>query len=79
MISVGVATGRQRWTLVAVGFALAILACSASAQLAYPAARPIKLVVPYPAGALTDLLARAIGERLGAELQQSVVVERWRK
>ena len=59
---------------VAVALALAILASSVSAQSAYPA-RPIKLVVPYPAGALTDLLARAIGERLGAELKQPVVVD----
>src|SRR5438067_5390368 len=35
----------------------------ALAQSGYPS-RPIKLVVSYPPGALTDLLARAIGERL---------------
>ena len=37
--------------------------------------RPIKLVVPYPPGALTDLLARAVGERLAAAVKQPVVVE----
>jgi tripartite-type tricarboxylate transporter receptor subunit TctC len=55
---------------IATGCA-ASLAC---AQNAWPT-RPIHLVVPYPPGALTDLLARAIGERLSVGLKQPVVVE----
>jgi tripartite-type tricarboxylate transporter receptor subunit TctC len=69
----------QRATLVRwVGFAfiagIALTARVAFAQATYPD-RPIKLVVPYPPGALTDLLARAIGERLGTNLKQPVIID----
>jgi tripartite-type tricarboxylate transporter receptor subunit TctC len=65
-----------RLALGAVAFALAAVAPLASAQDAasYPS-RPIKLVCPYPPGALTDLLARAIAQRLSESLKQPVVVE----
>ena len=62
------------WLLLAAGFALAIGASNVTAQPAYPI-RPLKLIVPYPPGALTDILARAIAERLGASLKQPVVVD----
>jgi len=60
--------------LGALCVAAAVSAPLALGQGAYPN-RPIKLVVPYPPGALTDLLARAIGERLGVALKQPVIVE----
>ena len=44
------------------------------AQDAYPS-KPIKVVVPFPAGGATDILARAITERLALKLKQSVVIE----
>ena len=56
----------------AVAFLLAMPA--AFAQSTYPN-RPIRLVVSYPPGALTDLLARAIGDRLGAALKQPVIID----
>src|SRR6202140_5658143 len=55
----------------------ALVMCAAGvamAQSSYPD-RPVHLVVPYPPGALTDLLARTIGERLGASLKQPVIVD----
>src|SRR6516225_3381278 len=40
----------------------------------YPS-RPIKMVVPFPAGGPTDNMARIISDRLGAVLGQTIVVE----
>jgi tripartite-type tricarboxylate transporter receptor subunit TctC len=37
--------------------------------------RPIKLVVPFPAGGATDTTARLVAQRLQASLGQSVIVE----
>src|SRR5476651_302992 len=54
---------------------LATLLLAAAAQAQDYPSRPIRFVVPYPPGALTDVLARAIGDRLGAALKQPVVVE----
>ena len=53
--------------------AAALLGFAAHAQ-DFPS-RPLRFVVPYPPGALTDVLARALGERLGTALKQPVVVE----
>ena len=46
---------------------------SADAQ-SYPT-RPITMIVPFPAGGPTDLIARVIGERMRSSLGQSVVIE----
>jgi len=66
-----------RRALVAGAAALAAaLACSspAAAQPAYPT-RTIRVIVPFPAGGTTDLLARLFAQRLGEGLGQSVIVE----
>ena len=47
---------------------------SSSAQHNFPS-KPIRIVVPYPAGGQTDGIARSFGDFLGRKLGQSVVVE----
>lgn len=59
-------------TLILTAF-LATNAISASSD-AYPS-RPIKLVVAYPPGGTTDVLARLIAANLSEKLGQQVIVE----
>ena len=56
--------------------AMALLALNASAQGAatYPT-KPIKIVVPFPPGGATDILARAIGAELQKAFGQTVLIE----
>ena len=59
---------------------LSALACSLAwaaphAHAAEYPTRPIKLIVPYAAGGPTDVLGRMVGEYLGRDLKQPVVVE----
>jgi tripartite-type tricarboxylate transporter receptor subunit TctC len=62
---------RRRSLILAAG---AALASPALAQPAFPT-RPIRMVVPLPAGGATDIWARLIAEPMGAELGQPVVIE----
>jgi tripartite-type tricarboxylate transporter receptor subunit TctC len=50
------------------------LAANAASAQTYPA-RPVTLVVPYPAGGSADILARLVGQKLSVKLGQTVVVE----
>jgi tripartite-type tricarboxylate transporter receptor subunit TctC len=64
----------SRRLLLALASIAAAIALPAAAQDQWPT-QTIKLVVPYAAGGTTDLIARRLGERLGRELGQTVVVE----
>ncbi|MGY0195712.1 Bug family tripartite tricarboxylate transporter substrate binding protein [Leptothrix sp. BB-4] len=60
------------WT-VAAPVAIGLAAGSARAQ-DWPN-KPVTLIVPFPAGGTTDVLARALGEKLQQSLGQPVIVE----
>ena len=66
--------GRLARTL-AISVAAALLAPALMAQTEWPASRPISWVVPYPAAGSTDVIARAIAQRVGNVVGTAVVVE----
>jgi tripartite-type tricarboxylate transporter receptor subunit TctC len=58
--------------LFAAGAAVVVM--SGAAAQSYPA-KPIRLIVPYPAGGATDFFARLVFPKMGEALGQSVLVE----
>ena len=63
----------RRMLVIALGFAAALLAGAALAQT-YPA-KPVKLIVTYPPGGSSDLMARVFGQKLGEVWAQTVIIE----
>jgi tripartite-type tricarboxylate transporter receptor subunit TctC len=52
----------------------ATLGTQSSFAQTYPS-KPVRMIVPYPPGGATDILARVIGQKLGESLGQQIVVE----
>ncbi|WP_144634760.1 Bug family tripartite tricarboxylate transporter substrate binding protein [Bordetella genomosp. 13] len=64
---------RNGFKLLAAALLSSAFATAATAA-GYPE-RPISVVSPFPAGGATDVLTRVLAERMGKELNQSMIVE----
>ncbi|MBA2398901.1 MAG: tripartite tricarboxylate transporter substrate binding protein [Bradyrhizobium sp.] len=64
----------MNWRAV-TAFAFGLVAIAPQGQAAEYPTRTIKLIVPYAAGGPTDVLGRLVGDYLGRDLKQTVVVE----
>src|SRR5947207_569101 len=53
---------------------LLLAATPALAQTGYPQ-KPVRVIVPFPAGGSNDTLCRIVGDKLGAEWKQPVIVD----
>jgi tripartite-type tricarboxylate transporter receptor subunit TctC len=67
-------TSSRRHAIALALAAIFSLASGAVMAQDYPA-KPIKLVIPFPAGGSSDGIGRQVAEKLGAVLKQNVVVE----
>ena len=64
----------HRRSVVLSAAVLAAMSSMPAFAQSYPA-KPIRLIVPFPAGGATDILARALSQKLGEKIGQTVVVE----
>ena len=79
--------GRKRWVLgfkkghfmprllLHLTFALAVAFCPATASAQSFPAKPIKLIVPFPAGGPNDIIGRTVGQRMSEILKQPVLID----
>ena len=65
---------RRREFITLLGGSVVILTAGANATEPFPT-RPIRLIVPYPAGGGTDIVGRVVGQKLHESLGQPVVID----
>ncbi|WP_066706663.1 tripartite tricarboxylate transporter substrate binding protein [Curvibacter delicatus] len=63
-----------RLALATLSCVAALLPLQGNAQNGYPN-KPIRVIVPFAAGSTTDIIARAIADKMGASLGQPLVVD----
>jgi tripartite-type tricarboxylate transporter receptor subunit TctC len=64
----------RRAFITVVGGTLLMLAAGANATEPFPT-RPMRLIVPYPAGGGTDIVGRVLGQKLHESLGQPIVID----
>ena len=64
----------QRNTFLALLMGLGLSGLAPAQTPSYPV-KPVTLLVPYPAGGLSDIIARKVNVALAAELKQPVIIE----
>jgi len=67
-------TFRAGVCIALLGTSLGLLATVVEAQQRYPA-RPIRILIPFPAAGAADTIGRTLGEQLAAQLGQPVVMD----
>ncbi len=73
--NMGTSMNHLKWTALRAGMAAIVMTvCSTAAAQGYPN-RPIRIVVPYPAGGATDQMARIIQQPLSEILGQPIIID----
>ena len=65
---------RRRMLRAAAGIAAAPILCAIAKAQGYPS-HPVRFVVPFPPGGVSDIIARLIGQKLSERLGQPFVIE----
>ena len=64
----------RRTLVAALGAAALAAPFAATAQGGYPS-KPIRVIVPFAAGSTTDIIARAIADKMSASMGQQLVID----